>query len=115
MRAAPHAFAGLRISILTSQHEPGLCGGPSLRAHMRSHCVQDDEGLRVTWKSASHFFRSHRHKKPGDACASPGCCFERCYFFFAFFFAAFFLAAMLSILPFPFFTEMAVLNENRRC
>jgi hypothetical protein len=45
----------------------------------------------------------------------PRLLFERCYFFFAFFFAAFFLAAMLSILPFPFFTEMAVLNENRRC
>ncbi len=45
------AFTDLRKLIPTQQGIPDVRGDPSLRAHMRSRCVQDDKGRKVTFPS----------------------------------------------------------------
>ena len=48
MRVATDASKSLRNFFLVNQLIPIPFGDPSLRAHIRSHFVQDDKGLRVT-------------------------------------------------------------------
>src|SRR5258708_34304846 len=50
-----HSRAGETLS-LTEQFIPTLFGDPSLRAHMRSHSVQDDKGLAVTRETPGNAF-----------------------------------------------------------
>src|SRR5258708_8871242 len=45
------AFTDLRKLIPTQQGIPDVRGDPSLRPHMRSRCVQDDKGRKVTFPS----------------------------------------------------------------
>src|SRR5216684_5190674 len=54
----PQSTAGGR-RVLLEQCIPTPLGDPSLRAHMRSHCVQDDKRFTIMRNRVSHALKIH--------------------------------------------------------